>query len=195
VILMDIQMPLMDGIEATKKIREAEVLTQEHVQIIALTAHALSGDRERFLAVGMDEYIAKPVQMDDLFRKLEDFTAKQRRMVLSESATLMVNEVGDPVLVTVEPHISKTEELAAFESIAVYLKQIILAKATCETEVIEGIAHSIKSLASSIDANELKNAAFKVELAARRGDLYGAIEYIAQIEQMLQTYQKSKIIS
>jgi len=67
-ILMDIQMPVMDGITATQKIRDMEVSISRHIPIVAFTAAALVGDRERFLAAGMDEYLAKPVEMNDMHR-------------------------------------------------------------------------------------------------------------------------------
>ena len=71
VIFMDIQMPIMDGIEATLKIREREG-EGRHTPIIALTAYALAGDRERFLSYGFDEYIPKPIKMEVLFQLLEE---------------------------------------------------------------------------------------------------------------------------
>lgn len=60
-------MPEMDGFEATKRIREAEKSSGKHVAIIALTAHAMPGDKERFLAGGMDGYVSKPIKLEDLF--------------------------------------------------------------------------------------------------------------------------------
>ncbi len=70
-ILMDIQMPVMDGITATKKMREIETTTEHRVPIIAITANALAGDRDNCLAAGADDYLSKPFQMDELVERIE----------------------------------------------------------------------------------------------------------------------------
>jgi len=76
-VLMDVQMPEMDGFEATTKIRAAEKQTGLHVPIIALTAHAMKGDRERCLQTGMDSYLAKPIRAQELDEILERYLPPQ----------------------------------------------------------------------------------------------------------------------
>ena len=77
-VLMDCQMPDMDGFETTRRIRESEAGTGRHLSIVAMTANALQGDRERCLAAGMDEYLAKPVRADDFYRMIEMILARMR---------------------------------------------------------------------------------------------------------------------
>jgi CheY-like chemotaxis protein len=71
VVLMDVEMPEMDGFEATAVIRVKERQTGEHIPIIAMTAHAMKGDRERCLEAGMDDYVSKPIRAKRLFKTLE----------------------------------------------------------------------------------------------------------------------------
>jgi CheY-like chemotaxis protein len=76
-ILMDIQMPVMNGIVATKKIRELEASTNLHTPIIAITANALSGDKEACIAAGMNDYISKPFQVEVLLKKMEKLLTEE----------------------------------------------------------------------------------------------------------------------
>jgi len=71
-VIMDVQMPEMDGFEATTAIRKAEEMTLQHVPILAMTAHAMKGDQERCLAAGMDGYLPKPIRPDDLRQAIEE---------------------------------------------------------------------------------------------------------------------------
>ena len=70
-VFMDVQMPVMDGVEATAAIREKEKATGTHIPIVAMTAHAMAGDRQRFLESGMDGYVSKPVHSQELFDAIE----------------------------------------------------------------------------------------------------------------------------
>jgi CheY-like chemotaxis protein len=71
-IFMDIQMPEMDGLEATRMIREREKTTGDHVPIVALTAHALNGDMDRCLEAGMDAFISKPIDPGKIYQVIEN---------------------------------------------------------------------------------------------------------------------------
>jgi two-component system sensor histidine kinase/response regulator len=73
VVFMDVQMPVMDGLEATAGIRESERDTDRHQAVIALTAHAMADDRERCLAGGMDGYLSKPIRPQELDAVLENY--------------------------------------------------------------------------------------------------------------------------
>ena len=97
IVLMDVQMPGMDGIEATAHIRQVEQETGRHVPIVAMTAHAMKGDRERCLAAGMDEYVSKPLRANQLFEVMA--------LALSRGA---IAAQTDPAVVPPKPEIPTT---------------------------------------------------------------------------------------
>ena len=74
-VFMDCQMPVMDGYEATRSIRRLEKKLK-HTPIIAMTAHAFSGDREKCLDCGMDDYLSKPIEVSDIYRVIENYSKK-----------------------------------------------------------------------------------------------------------------------
>jgi PAS domain S-box-containing protein len=79
IVLMDVQMPTLDGFEATAAIRRHEQSAGTHVPIVAMTAHAIKGDAERCLAAGMDAYVAKPIRAEELYRAIEKMLGQQHR--------------------------------------------------------------------------------------------------------------------
>jgi len=81
-ILMDVQMPEVDGLQATTAIRELEASSGDHIPILAMTAHALTGDRERCLATGMDGYLSKPIRLKDLVRTIEALEVRNEQASL-----------------------------------------------------------------------------------------------------------------
>jgi len=76
-VLMDVQMPEMDGLDATRALRDRERETETHIPVVAMTAHAMEGDRERCLEAGMDDYVSKPINSDVLFEVIEKFVKSE----------------------------------------------------------------------------------------------------------------------
>ena len=118
VVLMDMQMPVMDGYEATAAIRNREHQTGGHMPIVAMTAEALKGDRERCLAIGMDDYVAKPIVPAEMYRAIERFPAvcletgaglRHVRSVSSPSTATFVANGGETRTALAEPARSKPE--------------------------------------------------------------------------------------
>jgi CheY-like chemotaxis protein len=87
-VLMDVQMPDMDGIEATAAIREREKGATGHVPIIAMTAHAMAGDKQRFLHAGMDGYVSKPIQTKELLQVIDELIRKSKDVSVLEPTTI-----------------------------------------------------------------------------------------------------------
>ena len=94
IVLMDCQMPVMDGYEATEKIRSYEG-DEKHTPIIAMTAHAMKGDRERCLEAGMDDYLSKPVTIESLNQVLEKYLGEE---TISTDADPLANSKSPQIL-------------------------------------------------------------------------------------------------
>ena len=173
-VLMDCQMPVMDGFEATRKIRADSRFAE--LPIIAMTANAMAGDRERCIASGMNDHIAKPIHIDQLFAVLERWVRPRR----SQEATCRTNgaEAGTPQLAGVDVE-SALEYVNG--NVAIYLR-ILSAFRADQAEAAERIgekcragewheaarlAHTLRGLAASVGAGELVKAAKALETALR----------------------------
>jgi signal transduction histidine kinase/DNA-binding response OmpR family regulator len=103
-IFMDVQMPDMDGFEATRRIRESDQAFMRHTPIAAMTAHAMAGDRERCLAAGMDDYISKPLQKAELLDLLQRNCAKRMSPIFPEVSAdtekLVVTSTNPPLVIS-----------------------------------------------------------------------------------------------
>ncbi|WP_035214676.1 PAS domain S-box protein [Desulfitobacterium hafniense] len=181
VILMDIQLPRLDGIEVTKRIRASEG-AQSHTPIIALTAYALQGDREGFLQAGMDEYIPKPVMMEELIMVLDrvvtkfasgEGQAQQEEVVITDEGVYLKDMPSSPESVNKDLELSE---------MAYDFKKLRIALHNGDSVALEHIAHRIKERCSVIGAHKLKSLAFKIELAARRGNPGEAKDYLHDLD-------------
>jgi two-component system, sensor histidine kinase len=190
VILMDIQMPEMDGIEASKQIREKEG-THKHTPIIALTAFALNGDREKFLSLGMDEYISKPVKMEDLLCVIDRVCKAGEHSKNDYEGMICLGDDGEISFSTSFEQKPRNELIHVIEQITENIRQLKGAIVQNQIMIIETIANEIKILANQIDAVEIKYSAFKIELSARRNNLFQVAEHAERLEQEIQTYKKS----
>jgi PAS domain S-box-containing protein len=189
VILMDIQMPVLDGIDTTKMIRDIEKDIDYHTPIIAMTAFALQGDRERFISMGMDDYIPKPVKLEELFSKLEKVTIQARKQ--NDVDKICFNNFGEMVLVDSNKLLIDEEAIYKVNLISnsiEELEQAILAK---DIKQIERLSSLIKKLSDSINAYELKSSAFRIELAARRGNSEEILNQVRQIKKDFDILKKT----
>jgi len=172
VVLMDVQMPEVNGLEATAAIRTRERETQTHMPIIALTAHALKGDREKCISAGMDDYISKPVQADKLFATIEAATAGGIKSIINrppsgralDADALMLNLDGDVELLRVLAKLFET-------SAATQLSEIDLAIARNDPEALERSAHAIKGSVATLHARAALTAAAMLEQIGGSRDL------------------------
>jgi PAS domain S-box-containing protein len=189
-ILMDVQMPGMDGLQATAAIRNEEKSTGMYVPIIALTAHAMAEDRQRCLAAGMDAYISKPIQADELIVAVEGIVpassaGASKQMGIAES------EVFDRVAAL--ERLQGDAELLA-ELAEVFLKGNPGLLAGIRSSLSEGdltglerAAHSIKGSVSNFAARRAADAAFDLEKAARSGDLTECHRLSSVLEAEMET--------
>jgi len=177
-ILMDIQMPVMDGIQATQLIRSMEG-HKRHTPIIAITAFALVGDRERFLDTGMDEYLSKPVTMEKLFLVIDAVMEKHFNTQLYVGKTPVVSETGELLFVDKHSITLDEETIQMIEQEMDYFEASLEKKNCVE---IEQMVHQLKDLFEKLGMNALKTCAFKVELAARRDDMDQVLEAAKSLE-------------
>jgi signal transduction histidine kinase/DNA-binding NarL/FixJ family response regulator len=171
-ILMDVQMPVMDGLEATRRIRALG--RWKDIPIIAMTAHAMTGDEERCLAAGMDAYLSKPVNSSELFRVLESYLSKDRtsrrgpKRVQTEPAPIdhrLHDEVCEAPPGMVGNVVNLFLELAPQR-----LEKLQVALSAGRCDVVSAEAGVIRQSAQRIAANPVADRARRVAEAADRQD-------------------------
>jgi CheY-like chemotaxis protein len=188
-VLMDVQMPELSGFEATRLIREKEQGTNKRLPIIALTAHALNGDREQCLAAGMDDYLPKPIRAEDLFAAIarlgltadSDAAASphggEREVV--DTATLLATLDGDSGLLQEMVDIF-------FGVLPDSLSSIQSAIEGGDAKALISAAHTLKGSVSNFAAGPAFEAVQRLEQMGRRGDLTEARSALRTLEEELE---------
>jgi len=196
-ILMDVQMPEMDGFEATAAIRQEEKAMGTHIPIIAMTAHAMKGTEERCLQAGMDGYVSKPLQVGELLRVLETFApASDITMPAApdETSALGVPSRESVPAVDLEAALERVEgdqdllnEIAGLflEETPARMDEIHRAAADHNGAALERAAHSLKGSIGYFGAPAAFEAARLVEAAGRDADWERAAAAVAALDEAI----------
>ncbi len=235
-VLMDCQMPEMDGFAATRKIREAEVVRREalgekdethktqspdalpltpndalRIPIVALTANAMPGDREKCLAAGMDDYLTKPIRPEELALVLERWlpeypaTTHQDSLLekdhpidrAEEQNTTSANDLGDQEIETPSPidssRLQEWQELGGTEFVSRMAEQFVTDATNCTQAITQALdqqdvnelaeaAHGLKGICANIGATQLHQIAINIEQALRAGEKVDSEETTKSLE-------------
>jgi CheY-like chemotaxis protein/HPt (histidine-containing phosphotransfer) domain-containing protein len=197
-VLMDVQMPVMDGLEATRQIRDPQSPVSNHqIPIIAMTAHAMQGDRDKCLEVGMDDYVSKPVSPQALAEVLEKWLPRktgakvepapvtpdkgpipamsEAEMPVFDRASMMDRMMGDAEL-------AQTVVEGFIEDMP---RQISALRGYVEAGDVKGAersAHTIKGASAIVSGEALRLTAVEIEKAAKAGDMEAVKAWIAELE-------------
>jgi DNA-binding NarL/FixJ family response regulator len=197
-ILMDVQMPVMDGFEATAYLRVREQATGQHMPVVALTAHAMKGDRERCLAAGMDGYLAKPIRAPELLRAINQFAparepeaAQARATVGSGNLEVVFDEAE--ALAGVGGNRQLLGELAALflQDCPRAMADIAEAIACGDAGRLQCAAHALKGAVSNFAAPTACAAAGQLESAGRVGNMTSAAEAHGALQQTIHQLEQA----
>ena len=196
-ILMDVQMPIMDGLEATRVIRQRETESGQRIPIIAMTAAAMKGDRERCLAVGMDDYISKPIAPGSLFAtmakyvdrssstepngevepiKAEDSTTDANDIVDFEKAITQIPGGRDMLEDLVDIFLSECPRL---------LNELSEGLAEDDADQAHRAVHTLKGAARTFAANKLEHVAAELEQLAKHKQLDTVRSRLGELEAVV----------
>ena len=192
VVLMDVQMPDMDGFEATAAIRERELHTEAHVPIVAMTAHTMEGDRERCLGAGMDDYITKPIRPQVLYRTIEELapscplggvetTCAQDDPEVIERDEVLARFGGDMEFLASSFELFRTNWPALWG-------RLIDSVADNDCPATERAAHTIKGSVANFGAKTAAAAALRLELMGRQQNLSSADGALADLEREINRF-------
>ena len=204
-VLMDCQMPEMDGFDATARIRDPESAVRSHdIPIVAMTANAMQGDREKCIDAGMDAYLAKPVAPQDLADVLETWlplrnhetgqahsnhesqaagvSAPEARRDVSSTMALVFDRAGMVARLMDDERLARTVADGFLEDIPRQIAALKILLATGDVASAERQAHSIKGASANVGGEALRDVALEMEKAGRAGDLDGVRASVPEME-------------
>jgi len=207
IVLMDCQMPILDGYEATLELRRLEAADaagsmnpQLHTVVIAMTANALKGDREKCLAAGMDDYISKPISIEKLKSVLENWSVQLKIEIPKFKGEELQNSAPDLESVVDMARLREIagtdldferEILQAFVvDTGSYLEAAKGAIASGDVETLARRAHQIKGVSATAAVRLMPEMADQLQSLAESNDLEGATKIIAELEIILAGVQK-----
>ena len=185
VAVLDIQMPVMDGLKATRRIRAAGLSARDGaIPVIAMTAHALPGDREKCLEAGMDDYISKPVTARALAEVLDKWLtagaglvegqADEAPMRSGDEEASVWNRSGMLERLLGDEDLARRIATGFLEDIAGRLETLKNSLNASDAPAVEGYAHAIKSAAATVGGERFRAVAFEMEKAGKAGNLQAA---------------------
>jgi len=208
-ILMDMQMPVLDGLEATRRIRAHERNTREHVRIVAMTANAMTGDRERCLAAGMDEYLAKPIKLDELRAALRWQDASYSPATLPaplgatpppapspRAAAPAMPVAGRPfdyaaALVQADAMVVRIIGESFRGNWPVQVQSLHTALAQADAPLLQRAAHTLRGIVGQFGAAPVETLSRQIELLGAKGTVDQASALVSQLETELKALDQA----
>jgi signal transduction histidine kinase/CheY-like chemotaxis protein/HPt (histidine-containing phosphotransfer) domain-containing protein len=190
-VLMDCQMPVMDGYTATQEIRKREAGTGRHQVIIALTAHAMTGERDHVLSVGMDDYLSKPLRMNALEKMVARYLPASEPLprVDGESAkgsdAPPADRAGVQARPTLDPQVRRSPMLidTCLREMPKQLQAVIEALERWDAAELRAAAHKIKGSAMAIAADGMAEVAESLQRRAEEARLEDSVDLVAVLQQ------------
>jgi len=185
-VLMDVQMPEMDGLEATTALRQREQATGEHQPVVAMTALAMKGDRERCIAAGMDGYLSKPIRPQELDEMLDSYLALEREERPAPEGTAVVEDsvCAEELLERVDGDRSFLAELLELfrGDYPVQVRKAREAVVNDDATGVQQAAHALKGALKNLAAPAAADLAAELEAMGKSGDISLAAGKVMALE-------------